>query len=262
MMCEYCNEYESFQKNRNICKRCYTKFLKSGYISGRKIVGSENDPNSWQKDLLSKKGSRFIKDLYSLKKNPFVTLKNVGDAHGITKERVRQIYKKYFGEPYTIKLRKKKINKNKDLSCLQDPRNKVLLYKKGSRVYDGAISELEFMNKCMSLGYDVGTPCSKSSDVYVNGFKVEVKSRATTMRPNIRYKTSYYGFFINKSEMINDFYAFHIVTKNVWFILPRKNIPKSRWVFINAALNKKSKNIKKYIKFFNNFSILGRHISC
>lgn len=220
--CWSCGENKITVKWCGLCHTCYTRFRKYTQNPTR-IKRYKYNPSrqktkyDWIVDLIGRYGNEIIDDLKKLRKNPFITLEQVGIKYGVTREYIRQIYKRYFGEGYGNSC--KRIEK--DISCSSDPRNKIYLVKKnGSNVRKGTEIEYLFTQKCLELGFNINASCKTDSDIIINGYKVEIKSCFSPQPTSGKYKRRYYRYPVSKSEVAaNDFFAFYRPDLNEFVII-------------------------------------------
>jgi len=173
-LCHKCNTKPYRYKKHKLCDKCYHIEYRTGNLY-KYVKSFEQGLYEWKIKIENKFGKQIHEHLAALKNNPFYTLDYIGKLHGVTRERIRQIYQKYYNEPYTKDLRFKKTNRKADLSCSKDPRNKVIAYKnKQSSVYKGALAEKEFLDECIGRGFDVDPMCDAAVDLKINGWTVDV----------------------------------------------------------------------------------------
>lgn len=166
-------------------------------------------------------GREFLDDLEKCRTNPFWCLSDVARKYGISRERVRQLHKRIYKEPYNPRRRSLTKEKNTDLSCSNDPRNKVNSFPSGSQQEQGAQAEKEFLRRCEAKGLSVEIPCDSSVDLIVNGKLVDVKTsnRAKKALPGNKICYLHYGM---KGRQINkaDFFACYHPIEDSFFIVP------------------------------------------
>ena len=218
--CKECGFREIFNKERDLCQACYMRFY-------RKKPTFKKTPASKKariiRRLRKKYGIQFIKDIKALKTQQYLSLHAVGVKYGLTRERVRQIFKKIYNESYgKYETKKAKERKESEATvCVNDPRRKVADYKKDSDVYKGALAEKLFMEQCESLGFNVEIPCGKSFDIIINGFIVDVKSCTSARKMSDKNTGEYYNFSARSHQRTKcDFFACYIVERDVFYIIP------------------------------------------
>lgn len=223
-----CGEALIFNQKRNLCKKCYGRFYRGWHPFHLKSKNQDN----FKKHLIKKYGIEMIYDLSKLKMDFNVTLQQVGDRYNVTREYVRQIYYKYFNEPYTQakhRLSKnhktfKEINRKKNLL----PLNKLIKCKLNGTQYKGAISELAVFDKCRDLGYSCSLYKNRKIDFIINGYRVDVKSLVAAHKTSSHSLSSYYHFHATDYQRKNcDFIIAHIPKNNIYYIIP-SNIIKER----------------------------------
>jgi hypothetical protein len=207
----------------------------------------ENCGLKWQqKKIIDRYGEEIKSDLEKVKKTPLATLQGIADNYGFTREYARQIYKNYFGEPYTKALAKK-TKKIKDVSCVNDPRHKIAEYKKGSLRYFGAVAEKLFMCRCELAGLDVVLLKDQSIDMMVNSYLVDVKAARKTKKKKYHFSAS------KKQTAECDFFACYAAEEDCFYIIPnnKKNKRKYNGFYIPVGGGD-----HKYSKYKNRFDLL------
>ncbi len=182
-------------------------------------------PTKYDKEsILTKYGFNIVEDLESCKVNPYHTLADVARKYGVSRERIRQIYKKIYDEPYTKKYKecKEKIQ-NQEISCERDPRNKVKWYKQNtnSTWWERSLTEERFLEECQKRGLDVIFPYDKRIDCIVNGYYIKVKNCAISTKTSPTQKVLYYRYNIQYTSVkLVDFFALWHEKTNSFFIVP------------------------------------------
>ena len=235
--------------------------IKNGYLKHLDYIKrSTQSRGEWAKSMSRRHGLSFLEDIKSLHKNPYITLSFIADKYGLSPEYIRQCYIRFYNKPYAIAVEKKRKLKNSDMSCGRDPRNKVVNYKKGTYVYDGAVVEKFFLEKCINLGFDVKAPCTISTDLIVNGKCVEVKSSKKPFLPSKSNKTSYYRYKLTNGELNQcDFVAAYHKSLSLFYIIP--NIwrgKKGHFIYIRIDGMPVSKSkYNGYVEYKNRFDLLS-----
>ena len=221
-ICKSCYSNPVFIKKRGLCRSCYNKDYKRGKI--KRLEGHYPHPREWKIERLKKKyGEDLINDLILIKKHASMTLTEIGDKYGFSREYARQTFKIVNGVPYTkyLKIKADKYNDSlEEIGCSEDPRHKVAEYTGGTSL-KGAKAELLCFNKCEGLGFDVSAPCNKTVDLLVNGFRVDVKSAwgTNSMGSSV---AEYYCFLASKKQQeICDFLACYAQPIDTFYIIPK-----------------------------------------
>jgi len=269
-ICPSCNENPVYSRKTNLCKFCYTRPGKFFYPDKEKIKSSKRVPKppkvkrkriglpftinfrrphivpftprfidrpnkKLQLGILKRYGIEFFNDLDRATQNPFFNLTDIGDKYGLTRERIRQIYKVIYGGPFNPVKKDKRATLEIGDPCINDPRRKVAEYKKGLQRI-GAKSELLVFKKCKKLGFDVRPRCEQITDLWVNGHIIDVKSCTLQSQPHL---SKYYHFSIRPKQFeLCDFFICHIVPENSFYIIPKEKIHRRK-----AFLNGKSVSI-------------------
>lgn len=212
-----------------------------------------------------KYGIEFIKDLKSLKYKQFWNLTYMGDKYNLSKERIRQIFKMVYKEPF----RKYQVRKTKDLlneinsmggTC--DPRNKMKDC--NTNVGKGTTGEIIVLNKCIEIGLDVSGAKDKSVDLIINGNEVDVKICYKMFKPSKENISEYYRFRLSKLEREkNKFVVCLCALEKKYYIIPIKDIKtKGENIFIpkkDKFLRKNNKYpINKYKLYENAWHLLEK----
>jgi hypothetical protein len=261
-ICQFCGKRQVAIKKYKICRPCYSRWIRTGKTApskrGRPVVPHAK----WREKIRLEKGDEFIKDLKAVRKNPYLTLNDLGVKYGLTRERIRQIYKKYFSAPYTKALKRKALALKEDISCSKDPRNKVNNYKKGTHIHYAAEIEKLFLETCEHVGLDVSPSCDTSSDLVVNGKKVEVKSARTASQAVKGANTKYFSYNVPEREIKScDFIAAHQPELNLFYIIPNQWKDKTGHSFHIKSGSFPSMRSKhnNYIQYINRFDLLMNH---
>ena len=252
-ICSSCNENPVYSRKTNLCKFCYTRPGKFFYPDNERIKISKRVPRppkikrkrvglpltinfrrphivpftprfidrtnkKLQLGIFKRYGIEFFNDLDTATQNPFFNLKDIGDKYGLTRERIRQIYKAIYGTPFNQIKREKRKDMFATDPCINDPRIKAAETKSF-----GVRSELDVFKKCESLGFDVKPNCASTADLWVNGYVVDVKSAKKSFQPGLVSK--YYHFAIKSPQLkICDFFICHITSKNTFYVIPKGKI--------------------------------------
>jgi len=197
-------------------------------------------------------GEDLIFYLEKCRNNPYWGLADVARVFDISRERVRQLYRKIYGEPYTCKYKEGlQKRKNEEISCQNDPRNKINLVpeNKDAPRWKGTLAEHKFVQECKRRGLQIDFPCNAEIDCLVNGFYVDVKSAYTLMYTNKKQKVAYFRYSPTEKQFYKvEFFACYHPFEDCFFIIPNTlNKPKN-FIFIakekSTYCNAKNKNWK------------------
>ena len=171
-----------------------------------------------------------------------------------------KLFKKIKGYPYTKPFRSQNnLRKNtKDLSCVNDPRNKKATYRKNTKAYQGLKGEIAVMKKCEELGFDFQPSCSADIDQVINSFRVEVKSVYTPLQTSENQKCYYYYANVSDKQLDgSDFIVVWIEKYGDAFIIPTITI-KCNGVYIRCDYkNEPHSNYKyKWTEYLNAWELL------
>lgn len=178
--------------------------------------------------LKKKYGETIYPDLLKLQEEETATLQWFGDKYGFTREYSRQLFNKFFRYPYTKKIKQNKERRKSQYLFNREkkrlPQSKVERYKKTSPAYKGALIELLVYEICGSLGFKIAPPYTPHTDLIINKYLCEIKSRARTTRTNPE-GPPYYQFSIKKNEYEKlDYLIAYVVPKKEFYIIPKAAI--------------------------------------
>lgn len=229
--CWLCDIKSIKSKLKPLCWGCYVACKEQKLLHLFPTFSIRQD---YKKYILDRKGKEFVDDLYVLKAGN-TTLDKVGKKYGVTRERIRQIYNKYFDELYAIAVAKRGVYKSilaeKEAAKKRKPAYKYA-HAKGSNSNVAFLGEYKFYSKCLSLGYSIEShPLNKPYDFIVNNHKVDVKTCRHTIPK--KQKTSYYNANLTKKQLDEtDFIAMYITPMESFFIIPRTAYGKSVSLYI------------------------------
>lgn len=232
MKCICCNEKEIQHQKRGICHTCYGWLTRNGMLDKFPPVFPLKQKDRWKERY----NDAFLSDMKDLVDNYQATLESVANKHGVTRERIRQVFELLYGFKYTVakkvKLDKKKRLKYEAILAKRNPHYKVKRFTKDSHQYKGAESEKKVFDICASLGYEIKPYETNSIDLVINGYKVEVKSAYKTCFTHPGVKTPQYHFRLLDSQLGTDFVVCHVVPQNNFFVIPISEFPKGRNLYI------------------------------
>ncbi len=232
-----------------LCLQCYQFVYHHGllgeYPNLRTITRSKT---------VLKYGEEIIGDLKDLVDDHHLTLIEVGNKYGISRERIRQIFELLYGFKYSVVVSKKIETKKriayKERIEKRNPTYKVENYKKNSYTHRGAESEKRVYDICASLNYEI-KPFEESGaiDLIINGYKVEIKSAHKTCLTSPGAKTPLFHFARRECQEIADFIICHAVPPNRFFIFPNYIFPKGGHLYLPSVKTRewfsgKSHNVK------------------
>jgi len=188
-----------------------------------------------RRGLVEKHGDVFLTDLESLDTVQFWNLTEMGKKYGITREYVRQIYKKINKKPFGPVKKRKTKKRNEEMSCVNDPRYKAAEYDPRSAVGKGAVGEKLFYEECVQRGFKIDLLCDRAVDIKINGFYVDVKYSMATGATNMRSPRQLHSYGISKKQCkFVDFFACYHPQTSSFFIVPNrwKNSNKAKTIYI------------------------------
>jgi len=214
--------------------------------------------------MCDRDGVDILKDLRKSRNNPYFTLTQIGEKYGFSREYACQLYALIYKDRFRIDPNKKKKGKEKEITCVHNPKRKVADYKQSGFIYQGAVTEKLFMCRCELLGLSIEIPCSSEVDIIVNGYSVDVKTSKSSNQTSTRSKTKYSHFQISKDQReLCHFFACYSEITNDWYIIPNeeqgKKFKKSRFIYIAQVASRYHNAKNKYLKFKNRFDLLEKH---
>jgi hypothetical protein len=201
-----------------------------------------------------KHGDDILGDLKGLIDNYHITLESVAQKHGITRERIRQLFELYYGFKYTVAVNTKsagrKRMKYETIMSRRNPNSKVERFRDGSNSYKGAVSEKKVFDICAALGYEIKPYESTAIDIIINGHKVDVKAAYKTCLTRADGITPLYHFRCSEAQRFADFIICHAVPMNSFFVIPIDKFPECGELYIPSVKTRKwvagrSGNIKR-----------------
>ena len=263
--CIWCNVNPVEVKRTCLCNYCNnlvrvsgvpaTNFERACRVERRgrfKISNSKRITN-----LINKYGVEIIDDFELLRSSPAWTLERLGEKHGFTRERARQLFRTIFKESYTKAHKKKMATYKKDIGCVNDPRYKFAEYKRsGCNTWKSAKTEKMFFDECESRGLEPEILCSNAVDIKINGYMIDVKSCfAPQLVPgaktqNLRFKIS------TKQRKKCDFIACYHSTEKSFFIVPREFFPEGSQLYISETMTDYYGSKNKYWEYKDAWHLL------
>ena len=234
-LCWMCNLNKIEMIMRPLCRSCYKTATKEDMLFMFPIQGTAEKTKD---GLVKKYGPQILVDIESLK-HSLVTLREIGDRFGLTRERIRQIYKRIYDIEYTEVVNKRKGIRTEAHSSERLLRsqieNKLKRIKTDSACFKGVMAEFLFYKKCDLLGYDVALRGFGKHiyDADVNGLKVEIKSCHSHKKMHPKSNQTYYHINPKQKQLnIVDFLAIFIAPENFWYILPKREFTKADSIYI------------------------------
>lgn len=264
-LCVECKTNSVHIKKSQLCKKCYAKQYRS-LNKNVKRINKCND--SYKKERLAKWririkerfGDDLISDIEQARTNPFTTLQSIASKYGFTREYARQIFNRHFQIDYGSCCATP--GYICDLSSKHDPRNKIELYKKGSRIYNGTEIELLFIDECKKYGFEISSPQNRSTDIIINGYNVEIKSASTPRKTIKNSKAEYFHYYATKNEVANnDFFALYRKDMDSFVIIPNhydRDNPKPKSIFMSKHMSDESIAFNNYWESINRYDLLIR----
>ncbi len=236
--CLRCKENPADYKKRQLCLTCYRWVYSHGLLNAFPNIHTITRDNA-----IKRYGENIISDLKDLVDNHHLTLCMVGEKHGVSRERIRQLFELLYGFKYTVAVNsksetRKRIAHKKRIEK-RNPNYKVENYVKGSLHHKGAESEKKVYDICSSLNYEI-KPFEESIaiDLLINGFKCEIKSAYCTCLTSPTGRTPLYHFKRMRSQEDADFIICHAVPMNKFFVIPKQAFPLAGNLYLPSVKSK------------------------
>jgi hypothetical protein len=171
--------------------------------------------------------------MMALAKNPFVTLKLIGDKHGVSREYIRQICPTMLGRGYTEIMQEKRRAMKDELTtmgCKYDPRQKLITNPSCSSAI-GTNVEVEVMEICRDLGLDCLPYKGNAIDLVIENKPVDVKSASKSFSPLLSHRR-YYRFKISKKQRNLCSHFICKIPGDVFYIIPAHVMKKGNIIYI------------------------------
>lgn len=129
--------------------------------------------------IVERFGDGILDDLERLRTQPFFTLIGVAKKHGVTRERIRQIYNSFYHRKtyrkYGKEVLSKRLKVKEDCALLDSVHctaaQKIADHKMGLYNAPGFKGEYRFIKECQRRGFNIEyTDCGRRVDFEVNGY--------------------------------------------------------------------------------------------
>jgi len=262
-MCIMCGDEPVHIQKRHLGLSCWNKIRDNGGLPPLPRKSEKESRENRKKNLIKKYGFGIIMDFDDLNHRPFWNLVDVGNKHGFTREYARQIYKVLYGKAYgKAKVRKtsNRIRSEKSIACTHDPRRKFAEYKRnGSNIWKSALSEKMFFDECEKRGLVSEILCNSEIDLKVSGYFIDVKSSFTPAKPKGAV-TPFRHFRISRKQKEKcDFLACYHSGEKAFFIIPKKEFPKSFKLYISEVKTNHYSSKNRYWQYRNAWHQLAHH---
>jgi AraC-like DNA-binding protein len=212
---------------------------------------------------VQKYGAEFAEDLEALKTRQFWTLTEMGKKYGITRERVRQIFKRTYGESFRTYQKKKTKDLRAELrttGCKFHPINKLQLSKGlESNISKGLAGEVLVAKKAQEFGYEVNGYTSTVVDMQINGYAVEIKTCFCQSKTVKGAKVRYYRAAISKKQLgILDYLIVVVPMMSAFYIIPREHLGAGPNIYIPTKKSTASNAQNRYHQFRDAWHLLKR----
>ena len=229
MVCLHCEVKEATHLKRQLCGSCYQMLMRENLLYLFPTIKDR---------LVRKNNAPEVMDLYQkLFDDPTLTLADIGNVLGYSRERARQVFFQIFGFRFTALKNKRTAERVdrliREVQERQNPRYKVAHCKNlSSFVGKGAIGEEKVLEVCERLNYTVIAYKNRSIDLVINGFAVDVKTAFKSAFFARGQKTACYRFRISDSQHEADFVICYVAPQSKYFIIPQSAFPKCGCIYI------------------------------
>lgn len=239
IQCLQCGSNKIHIKKRQLCNKCYGKFL----YANKPLIKKDKYSNiKFMHRIIEKRGIDFFKDLQSLNYRPYYTLAAFARQYGFTRERARQYYTGVFNKPYK-QIGLENLQKAKqEFSCPCEPEHKAANLKKGTPIQIAATIRVLFKQRCLQQNIQINPSCNQGHHFIINNKKILVR----TSKPKLYQKciTPRY-FYTLKKEDDYDILICYRKDKKDFFIIPKDKIIQTGCLSILDD-NCKAKNAKNF----------------
>lgn len=224
--CWLCDIRAIESKRKPLCALCYTLCNKKNLLH---IFPSFSNNSQKAMKAVSKYGYGLKEDMELLNSGE-TTLAEIGKKHGLSRERIKQMFPFFYDKPYTdVVLERKGANRAKageEKKKRKTMESRMERAKKNCPSYTGIVAENIFYQKCIALGYDVEMT-SGTVDSTVNGHRVDVKSATLAKKMAGAVNQAYYHCHSRtKQYEQTNFYACYLYDIGIWYIIPKSFIRK------------------------------------
>jgi hypothetical protein len=221
--CQLCLIKPTVQDKYALCASCQSIARKSNNLKKFKRT-RERRYLAFLGKVQSKYTTKIFTDMESLRSNPYTHLSWLAEKYGVTREYIRQLHNKIYGEKYTSKVKEHSKLINLDISCNGDIRNYFALREvNGEKPSKYKMYEKLFIDECISRGFDVPQQCNGAVDFIVNGFNIDVKAatkKALLSQGSLTHHCRY--SYTMKQAQKADFLACYHFGEKAFFIIPMR----------------------------------------
>ena len=177
-----------------------------------------------------KRGPEFMADIKKLAdKEAGLTLQAVAEKHGLTRERIRQLFFILYGTPYTEAVNGKREHKKHIKLAAKIEKHSIehrfRNYRKEGNHSKAVASEYKFYLECKSRGFKIYSHPGKSvCDFIVNNYFVDVKACHQAWGGKSSGRRYYHVSSQAKQWKRTDIYAVYIAPEDYFLIIPKSAI--------------------------------------
>ena len=232
---------------------------------------SEIQNHTYASKLRKKYGEKFLEDIHSLWTVDETFLNDVAKKHGVTREAIRLIFKKLYGNVYGKLYKKKRLAYQEKIKARveKEKQKKVDLEWRADnlRGYQGHHAQAQLMvhDVCMELGYKVevdGGEKHQKPQLVINGYRTIVAwASKPHMAGNGAFKWPYWRFGSDRARWDN--FDFAVLCANtdpdiLFFIVPKSEIPEGSMIFIRQGKSDYHAAKNRYYPYLGAWHLLER----
>jgi hypothetical protein len=188
-LCSSCGQHPVKIKVWMLCSKCYQDFRKtSEFLIWRERSDADKLAEKKQK-LIRKYGERLFADFDHLVKNPYPSLQTLADRYGLSRERIRQIYKMCYGVDWKSSVAARR-SVEADIGCRYDPRQKLMEHEANIRRNSAKSmlrthGEIALFDKCKELELSIEVTPGNQHLYHINSHPVLFHTSARSKPTNV-----------------------------------------------------------------------------
>lgn len=263
--CLCCKESEATNIQRQLCTQCYSSLRYADCL--------EFYPKDRSKLTVHKYSDEVISAYRELLANKDLSLKDIGQRFGYTRERARQVFEAIFGFKFTVVVKKRVTERKNRIDefriIKRNPRYKIEHSSNPDcLLHRGALAEKMVLEICELYGYEVKAYCPDLSiDMVINDYLVDVKAAYRTTITSATSKTPHFHFHRSESQRKADFIICYAAPINKFFIIPGSVFPNRNHLYIPEKAimewiglgNAHQVRRSKWYQYLEAWNLLSRH---
>lgn len=223
--CCECHKKPIYIKKWGLCANCYTTLRRHGKLPIFKRATIYEKRAAMRLRLTKKYGHEILEDFELLFTKPFWNHKAIAEKYGISRERVRQLFKALYGKEWRKVNAKKKIAIQKEIKSMGGrchPLNRMAGNDKDTYVYRGAVGEWAVMQKAQDIGLQVKPVQTRNFDLLISNIPVEVKCCSIPFKTSDINHKGYWRFRVQNDRNQSVFTILYVKPKKQFYILPTR----------------------------------------